>query len=213
VAAVALAGEINVLLSVANDSTDFHTKTTRLASAKLKLAELQSAVARHPAIGITRLPEVQAGINRIEGDLLRIRYEPEGVGAVWVFHAGLFLMTPLDELNCHGLVERGAYSDLPSLAMPGSRSGWFMAGPTLREIGVDVDEPPSIVTSDIGPIPSHGEPFLSFLLIFRSLIESGMAVSEIELGLDIFSGRDKFTAAVFERLGPTKLMMRRAGIL
>lgn len=212
-AAMALAREINLLLGVANDSSDFRTKSVRLASAKQKLSELQDLVSLHPRMSITGLSEAQAGIARVEGDLLALRYQPEGDGAIWVFHAALFLKTPLDELHCHGLVEQGAFSDLPRIASLGSCSGWKLIAPSLREIGVDIDEPPQVVASDIGPLPAHGEPYLSFLMIFRSLIESGMAPIEIELGLNIFSGRDEFTEAVFERLGPAKLMMRRAGMI
>jgi hypothetical protein len=211
--AVALVQEINVLLGVANDSRDFHTKTVRLASAKQKLSELQAVVSLHPFMRITSLAEVQAGIARIESELLDYRLQSDGDGAIWVFHAGLYLDTPLDELLYHGIVERGPRSGLSQFFTGASRSRWSLALPTLREMGCDVDDPPQYVASDIGAIPANGGRFLGFLMVFRKIVESGNSTDRIEDALDVFSGRDEFTAEVFEKLGPAKLMMRRAGIL
>jgi hypothetical protein len=211
--AVVLARDINVLLGVANDSRDFRTKTVRLASAKQKLAELQAIVSIHPFMRITSLAEVQAGIERIERELLNLRLQEDGDGAIWVFRAGFYLDTPLEELLYHGIVERGPRSRLSAISSGTSRSGWSLALPTFREMGLDIDDPPVYVASAIGAIPAHGGPFLGFLMVFRKIVESGLAANEIELGLNMFSGRDEYTAAVFEKLGPAKLMMRRAGVL
>jgi hypothetical protein len=211
--ALVLVREINVLLGVANDSSDFRTRSVRLAGAKKKLSELQTVVALHPLMRITGLAEVERNIAVIERQLVDCQSQPDTDGALWVFHAAFYLRTPLNDLLHHGLVERGPRSSLPAIASTLSHSAWRLYAPTLRDLGIDIDESPHLVASDIGPIPTHGEPFLSFLMAFRSLIESGMAPSEIEFGLNIFSGRDEFTAAVFERLGPTKKMMRRAGTI
>lgn len=213
VKAAALVRDINVLLSVANDSTDYHTKSKRLASAKAALSDLLGIVRAHSALSLTSLPAVEKGIADIESELLDYRMRPDGDGSLWVFHAGLYLRTPLNELLHHGLVEPGPQSQLPRIATPSSCSHWSLIVPSFRELGLDVDDPEHIVASDIGAIPVHGEPFLSFLMLFRDIIESGLPLNEIELGLNIFSGRDDFVFAVFEKLGPAKLMMRRAGIL
>ncbi|MEO5935224.1 MAG: hypothetical protein ABIQ08_16945 [Duganella sp.] len=210
--AVDLVGEINTLLGVANDSSDFRTKSARLASAKRRLSELQSIAACHPAGRITRLDEVQAAIARIESDLMESRLRGDSKGMLWVFHAGLYLDTPLDELLYHGVVEPGPVSELSRFASGASRGGWRQLLPTLREMGYDVDDPPETVASDIGTIPACGGRFLGFLIVFRKIVESGNSFDQTEAALNVFSGHDDFTAEVFEKLGPAKRMMRRAGI-
>lgn len=131
--------------------------------------------------------------------------------ALWVFHAALYLNTPLNELLNHGIMERAQQNRLPDMASKLSRSGWSLITQSFRELGIDIDEPDQLVASDIGPIPVHGEPYLSFLILFRQIIESGLPAKEIELGLNLLSGRDEFTAAVFAQLGPARIMMKRAG--
>jgi hypothetical protein len=213
IAAMSLSREINVLLGVANDSSDFRTKSVRLASAKQKLSELQDLVLQHPRMRITGLSEAQGGIARLEGDLLGFRYRTESDGAIWVFHAGFYLDTPLEELLFHGIVERGPSDRQSNISVGSSRSRWSLALPTLSEMGLGMDDPPVYVASAIGPIPAHGVPFLGFLMVFRKIIESGSTPSAIEAGLNVFSGRDEFTSAVFERLGPARAMMRQAGMV
>jgi hypothetical protein len=208
--ASALCREFNIVFGVAQKSTDYPTRLVRLTSAKTIFASLEELVLRYPYLSLTALGNVTKTLVKIEEELAAERAMPDCEGALWVFHAGFFLSTPLNHLHDHGLIAVGARASLPIIHPQNSRSRWALVGPTFRELGFEIDNPSEFVASDIGTIPAHGEPYLSFLIMFRELIESGLPEGEIVKGLLILSTRDSFASAVFERLGPALSMIKRA---
>ena len=70
--AIVLRKEINLLLNVALDSTDFTTKKARIASADQKLSEVKALVAIEPRIRVVNLAEIEKLISKVRLDLIRM---------------------------------------------------------------------------------------------------------------------------------------------
>ena len=80
------------------------------------------------------------------------------------------LRVPLRVLSRHGEVHRDMHSPAPIIAMAPFEGIWLPLTKTYRELGIDMDELPWTVASDIGPVLSHD--YLPFLVAMRSIVES-----------------------------------------
>lgn len=86
-----------------------------------------------------------------------------------VFFATHQLRTPLRVLSRHGEVHRDMHCPPPIIAMAPFEGIWLPLTKTYRELGIDMDELPWTVASDIGPVLSHD--YLPFLVAMRSIVE------------------------------------------
>jgi hypothetical protein len=97
------------------------------------------------------------------------------------FVATMMLRTPLNVLEHHGETFEGPVSNAPIYGTQADGI-WVPKVKTWREMGIDMDElPPSVMASEIGPIPENGGDYLLFLKDFRRIVESSDSVeSKIE---------------------------------
>ena len=86
------------------------------------------------------------------------------------FFATHQLRVPLRVLSRHGEIHRDMHSPPPVIAMAPFEGIWLPLAKTYRELGIDMDELPGTVASDIGPVLSHD--YLPFLVAMRSIVES-----------------------------------------
>jgi hypothetical protein len=188
------------------------SREDHLETAKAKLAELIDLSGRFHFLKLTNLDQVSAGIEALEREWRTENASNDDVD-LWVFHAGIFFSSSLEELHHHGVMFRGPMSNLPVLVCKSVRSGWQRVTPSFRDLGIDLDEPERHVASEFGTVAAHGEPFLSFLLVFREIIESRMSLQQIESALKILGSRDELTQQIFFKHGPATKLMRRVGLL
>jgi hypothetical protein len=94
------------------------------------------------------------------------------------FCATMQLSTPLRVLLRHGEL----FSDLPNEPPQISRAMWegiwTAHGPSFRELGIELDEPPSLIASSIGLIPGDGGDYLKFLIAVREIVESANSIGD-----------------------------------
>lgn len=199
--ALALAREINLLLQVASESSVFNTKAARLASAKQKLAELKRLVAPYPGLTITNIAEGEKAIGELEREIAEWKYESNDAWPEWVsreinsiaaqtdyrmalwranrdilvglqFVATMNLGVPLRVLSRHGEIHTDITNPPPEIALNLSEGIWVQKVRSLRSMGIEMDDPPEgMMASAIGPIPTDGGEFLTFLIVVRELVE------------------------------------------
>lgn len=203
---IALTREIDVLIGVARESSDFRTKRARLAGAKQKLSELKLLASAHARLTIPRLGEVESAVARIERESRDWRYEPNGPFPQWTpreitshsehadytmaawranqdiieclqFCATMSSSTPLKALRRHGELHTDITCDLPQIIDNWSQGVWVQKLRSFRSMGIDMDEPgPGMMASQMGPIPLDGGEFLRFLIMVREIVESGLPI-------------------------------------
>lgn len=88
----------------------------------------------------------------------------------WRFTATMSPSTPLRVLRHHGEKHPKPASSLPCLTDDRSQGIWVPVTLTLRELGLDVDEPSSTMASPAGQVDPNV--FLPFLIAYRTIIES-----------------------------------------
>lgn len=193
--------EINLLLSVADESLIFNTKVARLSSAKQKMGELKALVVSHPRITITNLADAEVAIAELEREMVDWQYEPNDAWPEWVsreinsieaqtdyrmglwranrdilvglrFVATMNLGVPLRVLSRHGEIHTDITKTPPEIALNLSEGIWVQKVCSLRCMGIEMDDPPEgMMASAIGPIPTDGGEFLTFLIVVRELVE------------------------------------------
>ncbi len=95
------------------------------------------------------------------------------------FCATMQLRTPLRVLTRHREIFTGLPKDPPLIARVQWEGTWVPKVRTLREIGIDMDEPgEGWMASSIGPIPADGGRYLKFLIAVRKIVESTNSVAD-----------------------------------
>jgi hypothetical protein len=95
------------------------------------------------------------------------------------FCATMQLRTPLRVLTRHGEIFTGLPGDPPVIAREQWEGTWITKMRTLREMGIDMDEPANgWIASNIGPIPADGGQYLQFLISVRRIVESVNSIDE-----------------------------------
>lgn len=198
---LSLVAEINLLLKVANESSVFNTKVARLTSAKQKLTELKRLVAPSPRLTVTNMADVAKAIGDLEREIAEWKYESNDAWPEWVsreinsveaqtdyrtalcqangnivvglqFVATMNLGVPLRVLTRHGEIHTDNTKPPPEIAFNLSEGIWMQKIPSLRSMGVEMDDPPEgMIASAVGPIPRDGGEFLTFLIVVRELVE------------------------------------------
>lgn len=85
------------------------------------------------------------------------------------FSATMQLRTPLRVLLWHGKSHTDKNTEPPKIAIEMWEGMWLPKLRTFRELGVDIDEPPSTMASHIGPICP--QEYLPFLIAVREIVE------------------------------------------
>ena len=89
------------------------------------------------------------------------------------------LRTPLRVLLRHGELFSDLPSEPPQIARAMWEGIWTTYGPSFRELGIELDEPPpGQLASSIGPIPLDGGDYLKFLIAVREIVESANSIDD-----------------------------------
>jgi hypothetical protein len=107
------------------------------------------------------------------------------------------LCTPLKWLRRHGEYHVGA--DRPTEALPPEHACWVPVAKSWRDLGIDMDEVPHTMASQVGYLPADGGDFLPFLTEYRMIVE-GAADALATLG----ARTPKYALLLSEPLRPTR---------
>lgn len=88
------------------------------------------------------------------------------------------LRTPLRVLLRHGELFSDLPNEPPQIARAMWEGIWTTHGPSFRELGIELDEPESLMASSIGLIPSDGGDYLKFLIAVREIAESANSIGD-----------------------------------
>ena len=94
------------------------------------------------------------------------------------FCATMQLRTPLRVLLRHGELFSDLPNEPPQIARAMWEGKWTAHGPSFRELGIELDDPPSLMTSSIGLIPGDGGDYLKFLIAAREIVESANSIGD-----------------------------------
>lgn len=94
------------------------------------------------------------------------------------FCATMQLRTPLRVLLRHGELFSDLPNEPPQIARAMWEGIWTAHGPSFRELGIELDEPPSLIASSIGLIPGDGGDYLKFLIAVREIVESANSIGD-----------------------------------
>lgn len=94
------------------------------------------------------------------------------------FCATMQLRTPLRVLLRHGELFSDLPNEPPQIARAMWEGIWTAHGPSFRELGIELDEPPSLIASSIGLIPGDGGDYLKFLIVVREIVESANSIGD-----------------------------------
>lgn len=114
------------------------------------------------------------------------------------FCATMQLRTPLRVLLRHGELFSDLPNEPPQIARAMWEGVWTAHGPSFRELGIELDDPPSLMTSSIGLIPGDGGDYLKFLIAAREIVESANSIG------------DRIAALVHEAIRPQWLKFHHA---
>jgi hypothetical protein len=164
---------VNESIRLAANGKTLKTRRSRLALAKEKLVDLKKIANESSFIHLTSLAEFEKSLRAVDIELFTYEHSGLDPGSRWIFMAALYLRTPLNVLQHHGVIERCAKDRLPVVAGACPMSGWRkLPETTMRSLGVDMDDPPERPNCDMGYPPANGEPYMTFLLEFRTIIEN-----------------------------------------
>ncbi len=102
------------------------------------------------------------------------------------------LSTPLRVLLRHGELFSDLPNEPPQIARVVCEGIWTTYGPSFRELGIDLDDPPSLIASSIGLIPADGGNYLKFLIAVREIVESINSISHRLASLTVELGQSKW---------------------
>ncbi|TFW15930.1 hypothetical protein [Duganella callida] len=166
---------INESAQLAAKSTNIDTRRLRLDLAREKLREFEFIAAKYPRIKATNLNELKAGIAAIQVEIdATFELHPLQRGGIydgWEYRAVMHFSTPLEHLLLHGT------RDLEQTRMPGAPPGdyghWRARTKTLRQMGVDMDEPaPAWVPLEVQVRNGDDWGYRDFLVALRLAAET-----------------------------------------
>lgn len=176
---------INDSAQLANKSKNLKTRRSRLGVAQDRLAELKILVAQHSFLSLTSLEKFESGLQalsvEIEADAHANshNYPNSDIISGLKFCATMELRTPLRVLLRHGELFSDLPNDPPQIARAMWEGIWTTYGPSFRELGIELDEPPpGQVASSIGSIPPDGGDYLKFLIAVREIVESANSIND-----------------------------------
>jgi hypothetical protein len=124
---------------------------------------------------------MQTKENPIETPLNKILKEmiDDDVIIGFEFNATLQLRTPLEVLKHHKEKVFDTNKELPNYAKDGWEGFWLPITKSFKELGIDIEEPKSSVSSDLGTLgEQEQELYFDFLLKFHTISESAKEVNE-----------------------------------
>lgn len=90
----------------------------------------------------------------------------------WRFCATMMPWVRLSVLQRHGEFNAGPIAALPTITENSGEGMWLPVTVTLRELGIDVDEPQLSMSSAVGYLALDGGEFLPFLMEMRECVEN-----------------------------------------
>jgi len=120
------------------------------------------------------------------------------------FVATMQIRTPLRVLKHHGEFFNGS-GPPPSYAKEMWEGIWLPVTKSFKELGIPIEEPPSEMASDIGPIPSTGGNYLKFILAVRNIIELNHPLSTRRNELVVELNKDDWKEYVHKLGGIEKI--------
>lgn len=125
----------------------------------------------------------------------------------WRFSASLMPWVRLSVLRHHGEFHAGARAVLPRITDNPEEGIWLAVTQTFRELGIDIDEPQSTMSSAAGYVPLDGGEVLPFLIEMRECVEiADQAVQRTCLAEVLIKPR---WAELVDKLGGSSEIMRR----
>ena len=123
------------------------------------------------------------------------------------FVATIQLRTPFRVLKHHGEIFNGPGSP-PSYAKEMWEGIWVPVTKSFIELGIPIEEPPSEMASEIGPIPSTGGNFLKFILSVRYIVEQNQSIATRRNELVVHLKKDEWKYYVHKLGGIEKIANR-----
>lgn len=123
------------------------------------------------------------------------------------FVATMQLRTPLRVLEHHGEIFNGPGSP-PPYAKEMWEGIWVPVTKSFAELGIPIEEPPSEMASDVGPIPSTGGKFLNFILSVRHIVEQNQSIATRRNELVVHLKKDEWEYYVHKLGGIEKIVNR-----
>lgn len=174
---------INDSTRIASNSKVFKTRQSRIVIARQRLGDLLQIVEVNNFMGLTKLAEVEQDIASLEAKIIAEGVQAGGypnsdIISGLEFCATMQLRTPLRVLLRHGELFSDLPNDPPQIARAMWEGIWTTYGPSFRELGIELDEPPpGQLASSIGPVPIDGGDYLKFLIAVREIVESANSVN------------------------------------
>lgn len=124
-----------------------------------------------------------------------------------IFVATMQLRTPLRVLKHHGELFNGS-GPPPSYAKEMWEGIWVPVTKSFKELGIPIEDPPSEMASDIGPIPSTGGKYIKFILAVRNIVEQNSPASSRRNELVVELNKDDWQEYVHKLGGIEKIANR-----